>query len=105
VTLVSGGFKACAVAKADPTLNVLREWAFAVSGFGFDGSVIAPTPETSSGLSFTPSCVYVFKGSAPGGQFAATVTYGGAGVDAVLVLAGTGTWGPLGDHVSGMERP
>lgn len=107
VTTVTGGFKACVTASADPTLNLIREWDFRAEGADTSGTIISPPAQSGTGLTFTSSpCITVLKGAAAGGHFFVTLTYGAVGLDAVLVLAGSGTWGPvLGDHVSGMTRP
>jgi hypothetical protein len=107
VTTVTGGFKACATGSADPTLNLLREWDFRAVGVDSTGALILPPSQFGTGLTFTSSpCITILKGSASAGAFSVTLTYGGAGLDAVLVLAGSGTWSATtGDHVTGMTRP
>lgn len=105
VTLVTGGFKACVSGSADPVLNLIRQWEFVVAGARSNGTVISHI-QGGSGTTFAPPCYTVTKGGTASGQFFATLTYGGVGVDMALVLVGSGTWSALtGDQVTGMERP
>jgi hypothetical protein len=107
VTLVTGGFRTCANGSADGTLAVARQWDWRVDGARSDGTLIAPPSQGGSGLTFVSNpCITVLTGTAPEGHFFSTLTYGGVGADAALVLVGTGTWSPeTGPQVSGMSRP